>query len=177
MTEIKSGGVTCTSDFGVYDPNYSRNMVKIMSIYGSPQQVKAIFGLLSTSREVKATIEGEEVSLYRSLKPFRFKGVSIGYGKQWGVIWDETISEDTILYTDPAAKTAAFVKALSKRKIPYDVSILEDIIKILTKNGHAQKLEGWGGAGGYSCSWDDDAICENIARQIFGFKKAALRAA
>lgn len=177
MIEIKSGGVTCLSDYGVYDPNYSKNLVKIMSIYGSPQQVKAIFGLLSTTRKVEANIGGETLSLYRSLNSMRFKGFSIGYGKQWGIIWDETISENTIIYTNPAERTEAFVKALSKRKIPYDASILEDIIKILTKNGHAEKLEGWGGAGGYTCSWNDDAICDNIARQIFGLKRTALRAA
>lgn len=36
----------------------------------------------------------------------------------------------------------------------------------LLKEGYIVELKGWGGAGGYECRWDDDAICDLIAVEI-----------
>lgn len=177
MIEITCGGVVCTSDFGLYDPNYSKNFVKLMSIYGSPQQVKAIFGLLSTKKDVEVKIDSSKIIITRPHQPIRFRGVSIGYGKQWGLIWEENFHENTILYRNETERLASVKNAIAMRKIPYDDSLMEGIVKILEKNEYIQALEGWGNLGGYSCKWDDDAICNDIAKSLFGVKKTSLRAA
>lgn len=167
IVEIKHGGVTCKSDFGLYNEHYSQNYVYLLSLYGSPQQVKAIFSLLSTLWYLEVKIKDQNIHIQREYKAsLKFKGYSIGYGKQHGIIWAEDINERIIFWTSPEEKTKAFRNALSRRKVPFDPNWVPAIEILMLKNGYLEKLNGWGGVGGYFCKWDDDAICDLIAESL-----------
>jgi hypothetical protein len=56
--------------------------------------------------------------------------------------------------------------ALSRRRVPYDKGWLPDIQRLLIENGYLTRLEGWGGVQGYHAFWDDDNICDIIAKNL-----------
>lgn len=63
-----------------------------LSIYGSPQQVKAIFSLLASGRNIELIIEEKQIKLERRGGfSLRFKGINLGYGKRHGLKWTEKL--------------------------------------------------------------------------------------
>jgi hypothetical protein len=60
---VEYEGVLCKSDAGVYGQGYE-NELHFMSIYGAPQQTKAIFSALAASKELQI---GEEQSRLRNI--------------------------------------------------------------------------------------------------------------
>jgi hypothetical protein len=164
---IRCGGVTCKSDLGLYSDHFRSNYVYFLSLYGSPQQVRAIFSLLSTRRELEVIAGGEKIYIQREYQSgLRFRGYSIGYGKQHGIIWVEDIAERIVFWISPEEKLKAMHYALSRRKIPFDPSWVSAIEDLLKRNDYLESLKGWGGVGGYICRWDDDAICDLIAERL-----------
>ncbi|MBE0427972.1 MAG: hypothetical protein IBX72_15195 [Nitrospirae bacterium] len=167
IVDIKCGGVACKSDLGLYSDHFRSNYVYFLSLYGSPQQVRAIFSLLSTWRQLEATIGSEKIHIQREHQcSLRFRGYSIGYGKQHGIIWVEDIAERIVFWISPEEKLKALRYALSKRKIPFDASWISAIETLMGRNNHLESLKGWGGGGGYICNWNDDAICDLIAERL-----------
>jgi len=171
METIKVGGVSCKSDMGLYD---KKDYVYFLSIYGSPQQVKAIFSLLVMGRELLLIRDDNgAISLKRRWGGnFRFRAFSLGYGKRHGLIWSEGIGKDIIMWTSPEERLKALYSAISKRRIPFDRQWLPKIEVLLLRNNYLEELKGWGGTGGYNCNWDDDAICDLIAEEVLQNKGA-----
>ncbi len=156
-------GVSCKTDMGLYSNQYSDNTLSLLSFYGAPQQVKAIFSLLATGREAYVKDGDDTIKVIRNHNTsLRFRGYSMGYGKQFGLLWDEKIDEKCIIWTSPAERENALCAAFAKRKIPFDKSWLLNLETVLGKEGYFSPLRGWGGLGGYEVSWDDNAICDVI---------------
>lgn len=165
IAEIKAKGVLCKTDMGLYEPSYN-NYLRLLSIYGSPQQVKAIFGVLASGYDCRVTIDSKEITLERRYSSLRFRSTSLGYGKRHGLIWSEGIGKNTIVWLSPEEKLKALRSAISRRRVPFDKSWINSIEEILLAEGYITELHGWGGIGGYKCDWDDDAICHLIAEKI-----------
>lgn len=174
IREIRSGGVSCKSDAGLYEDGSSA-YVKFLSLYGSPQQVRAIFALLIEHRgievsdlgEVITDGEGEVFSISKSWgDSLRLKTFPLGYGKRHGLIFTEGFGKEVILWTSPEEKARVLFSALSKRRIPFDREWLPEIEKLLLDEERLINLHGWGGFGGYVCQWNDDEICNLIAERI-----------
>ncbi len=164
---LKAKGVTCRTDMGLYSSSSSSNILRFASVYGAPQQVKAIFSVIATFNEVILLKDDSQVRLARSYNSsLRFRGFSIGYGKQHGIIWDEKTGEDCIIWTSRDERLKALYNALSKRKVPFDKAWLPKLELLLGRGGFLSLLQGWGGIGGYECSWDDDAICDKIVKVL-----------
>ena len=168
IREIRSGGVSCKSDAGLYNNAYGSNHVKFLSLYGSPQQVRAIFALLVGNRGVDVIDGGVEVlALDRSWGDgLRLKTFPLGYGKRHGLIFTDDIGKEVILWTSPEEKARVLFSALSKRRIPFDREWLPEIEKLLLDEERLINLHGWSGFGGYVCQWNDDEICNLIAERI-----------
>jgi len=167
IATIRSGGISCKSDMGLYDNISDYAHLYFLSIYGSPQQVKAIFSMLASGRKIELIIEEKEIDLERRWGySLRFKGINLGYGKRHGLIWTENIGRDIIIWTSPEEKIKVFHSAISKRRIPLEKAWLPEIEKLLLKEEYIKELKGWGGVYGYECRWEDDAICDLIAEEI-----------
>lgn len=171
---IKFEGISVLSDLCLHE----KGSVYIMSIYGAPQEVKAISAALSDCRYL--TVSGEDCELFRHTEYFyRFKGTSIGYGKMHGIVWvSGEISpwKDYILWRTPEEKHEAFVVALKQNKIPFIEEWLEDIEKLMLKYRLIIPLQGWG-CSGYRIFWQEDAICDLIVDKIIMLKKQEVKEA
>jgi len=168
LRTVKMGGVSCLSDMGLYRKDAYWSYIKFLSIYGSPQEVKAILSGLVSRKPVEVSEAGEiEVSYYDR---FRFRMFSLGYGKKHGLLRTESLGKSVIIWFSPEERLDAFSLALSKRKIPFSSEYLPDIERLLLKEEFITELSGWGGINGYECNWNDDAICNLIGERIFGRK-------
>jgi len=96
----------------------------------------------------------------------RLRAYPIGYGKRHGLIFSEALSMEVILWTSPAEKQRALMIALSKRRIPFDPLWIWEIERILLEDEQLSPLTGWGGFEGYSCSINDDRVCDLIVERI-----------
>jgi hypothetical protein len=160
ILNLKSSGIICRTDVGLYNEN---NTAYFLSVYGSPQQVKGIFSSLATGRDVQL-LQGKD-TLVDVLKrdysdTLRFKGGKIGYGKQYGIIWSESIGEDVVFWMSKSDRLNVLSHTLNKRKIPYVKDWLPKMETVLQNEGYLTGIKGYGGCGGYICEWDDDAICD-----------------
>ncbi len=175
IATIKSGGVSCKSDMGLCDNLSDYSHLYFLSIYGSPQQVKAIFSLLASGHKIEVIIEERKIDLERKWGcSLRFKGINLGYGKRHGLVWTENIGKDIIIWTSPEERMKVLYSAISKRRIPFEKVWLPEIEQLLLKEEYLVKLKGWGGAGGYECRWDDDAVCDLIAEEILKKERESL---
>ncbi len=165
---VRCGGVSCKSDSGLYLENSYRPTLKFISIYGSPQQVRAIFALLVGNESIEVVNrEGESMEVFKSwYDGMRLKTFPLGYAKRHGLIFTEALNRDVILWTSPEEKERALFSALSKRRIPFDREWLPILEKVLIEDDQLVPLSGWGGFGGYSCSLNDDRVCDLITEKI-----------
>jgi hypothetical protein len=168
---IRSGGVICKSDAGLYAGNSHRSAVKFLSLYGSSQQVRAIFALLVEGRDVQVvSVDNGEEDAFSISKEWqeglRLKTYPIGYGKRHGLIFTEGLGREVILWVSHEEKERVLLSALSKRRIPFDREWLSELEKVLLDEGHLIEIQGWGGFGGYLCNWEDDGICDLIVKRI-----------
>jgi hypothetical protein len=155
-------GVTCKSDMCLYLQGEYTNTVFILSLYGAPQQVKAIFSALSLGKEI---VQKNNILTRDYKSSIRFKGRSLGRGKYHGMIFTDDI-KDHVVWTEPDKRIKALQTALSRRKIPFDREWLTDIEALLLRDEYLTKMQGWGGISGYEALWDDDAICNLICGEI-----------
>jgi len=165
---IRSGGVSCKSDAGLYLANPYKSTLKFISIYGSPQQVRAIFALLVANESIEV-VDGEEqtISLDKGwVDSMRLKTFPLGYGKRHGLIFFEGLSKGAILWTSPQEKERKLFSALSKRRIPFDRLWLPELEALLVEEDQLFPLSGWGGFQGYDCSLNDDKVCNLITEKI-----------
>lgn len=187
LIQIKAKGVVCTSDIGLIKPSPDERYgydapipasAYILSIYGSSQQVKAIFATLAQGQPIELTMDGTNYSVRRTQgDTIRFRGYSLGYGKQHAIIYAETSNISFWLDTKERLKHLDMV--LSKGKIPYDKSWLPGLEKLLVDKEHLSRLIGWGGMEGYLSEWkdkDEDTLCDLIANSI-GFLENGLQKA
>ncbi len=151
------------SDMGLYDSSYSANKTYFLSIYGAPQVVKAVFSALATGRELTVN---DDLKIQRGDDHLKFRGFSLGYGKQHGLIWIENLGENVVLWTSRDDRLKALYSAIARRNVPFDRDDLPKIEKILLKSGHLTRLDGWG-VEGYLCDWRDDEICDLIFDSIY----------
>ncbi len=171
---LKKDGIACKTDIGLYySQEYSKNIISpIFSIYGSVQQVRALFSLFSMGHELSlVNNDGESVvNLRRDRDILRFKGYSIGYGKQHGMVWNEQSTDKKVIYWfTPEEKQAALYTALQRRKIPIAKDWIPWIENLLEKEEYLIPLEGWGGIQG--CLLDlygdaDDRMCDLICEKL-----------
>ena len=155
-------GVTCKADAGVADGgDYS---IQFLSIYGAPQQTKAIFSALAASRDI--AIDGELYS--RPSQAIRYKVFTLGYAKSYGVIYTEDLGHSIILWTSPEEKERRLRQALSKCKIPYDKKDLWQIEKILRNHDNLIPLRTiTGSITGYRCEFNENEICDHLVRTFY----------
>jgi len=166
IIELNCRGICCKSDFGLYE-RVEDGPLHLLSIYGAPQQTKAMLSLYASYKPVTAS----DRTFYRSSDLIRFKTFPIGYGKSHGLLKTEMVGKSVIVWQKPEEKHIRFMAALNKRKIPYDVKWLPEIIDLFRKHDIIEDLAGWGGIGGYLCNWnDDDYICDIIC-EYFGNKQ------
>lgn len=168
LKSVKMGGVTCFSDMGLYYSSWGSNYIKLLSIYGSPQEVKAILsGIASGKHIVVSGIGGMRRYIGEGLK---LRMVSIGYGKRNGLLRSLNLGENIIFWFSPEEKRDALILGLSKRKIPFSPELVPEIEKLLVETEYFEELRGWGGVFGYQCNWNDDQICNLIGKNILGRK-------
>ena len=96
---VEYEGVVCKSDAGVYGQGYE-NELHFLSIYGAPQQTKAIFSALAASKELQIGDDGFQ----RPRDALRFRGYSLGYGKHHGIIWTDRLDTSLIIWTSEEEK-------------------------------------------------------------------------
>lgn len=159
---IEYEGVVCKSDAGVYGDGYE-NELHFLSIYGAPQQTKAIFSALAAWKEVRI---GEE-EFQRPRDSLRFRGYRLGYGKHHGIVWTDRLDISLIIWTSEQERQSRLRNILSRQRIPYDPQDLARIEKLLLKHGYLAPLKSWGMIGGYACDFNDDAICDLILAEIY----------
>lgn len=177
LFQINAKGVVCTSDIGLIRPfpenrrGYDSPIpasAYILSIYGSSQQVKAIFATLAQGEPIEMGMDGEKYNITRTAEDtIRFRGYNIGYGKQHALIFAET--SRITFWLDPIERLKHLDLILSQGKIPYDKSWLPGIERLLLDKEHLAKLIGWGGMEGYLSDWgkqDEDELCNLIANSI-----------
>jgi hypothetical protein len=149
----------------LFTEGYSLNPVKLLSIYGAPQQVKAVASALLGFKSLETSEkDGTETRLSRSYLNYRFRSFSLGYGKCHGLIWEE--SDSWVFWTETEDRLRVFEQALSKRKIPYETAWLPQLEEILIDKELLQNLSGWGGGGYDLSSLDDDKACDLIVKRI-----------
>ena len=161
---IRMGGITCLSDMGLYHNKGNSNWIKLLSLYGSPQEVRAVLSGIVSRKWIEVSGIGETGA--SSDEKFRFKTTLIGYGKRHGLLRSEDSEGSLILWLSPEEKIGALNLALSKRKIPFTPELVPDIEKLLLRKGFLEELSGWGGISGYVCNWNDDKICDLIGKKI-----------
>lgn len=160
---IECEGVGCKSDLCLYDNRTYTTQVHLLSIYGAPQQTKALFSLLASSR----TLCADETFLERAPEPIRFKGTKIGFAKHHGFIWSEKVGNEIIVWTSEGQRLNQLRLAISKRRIPLEPEKLPQIERVLLDNNYLSRLSGWGNIGGYITSFNDDEICNLILTEIY----------
>ena len=159
---VEHEGVACKSDAGVYGDGY-QNELHFLSVYGAPQQTKAIFSALAASKE----LEIEDNEFRRPRDALRFRGYSLGYGKHHGIIWTERLDISLIIWTSEKEKESRLRNVLSRQRIPYDPHDFVRIEKLLLEHGYLAPLKSWGSIAGYACDFNDDAICDAILAEIY----------
>ena len=160
---VESLGVTCKSDYGLYIDNNYENTIYVLSIYGAPQQTKALFSTIASGR----TVNVGETFLERPREAIRFKGTKIGYAKHHGLITSERVGKDIIVWTTEEDRLRQLNMALSVRRIPFEVETLPEIEKLLVSNNYITPLSGWGTIGGYIAAFNDDEICDLILSEVY----------
>ncbi len=159
---VEYEGVLCKSDAGVYGQGYD-NELHFLSIYGAPQQTKAIFSALAAWKELQI---GDD-AFQRPRDALRFRGYSLGYGKHHGIIWTDRLDTSLIIWTSEEEKRSRLRNILSRQRIPYDPHDLGRIEKLLVEHGYLTALASWGSIAGYACDFNDDAICDLIIAEIY----------
>jgi hypothetical protein len=162
---VEHEGVICKSDAGLYRERYGKEL-HFLSIYGAPQQTKAIFSALAASKEL---LIGED-EFQRPRDALRFRGFSLGYGKHHGIIWTDQLDVSLIVWSSDEEKRSRLRNILSRRRIPYDPQHFSRLEKLLVDHGYLTALDGWGTIGGYACDFDDDAICDLIIAEVYRSK-------
>lgn len=159
---VEYQGVVCKTDAGVYGQGYLKEL-HFLSIYGAPQQTKAIFSALAAWKELQI---GDD-EFRRPRDALRFRGYSLGYGKHHGIIWTDRLDTSLIIWTSDEERQSRLRNILSRQRIPYDPPDLARLEKLLVKHGYLTVLESWGKIGGYACDFDDDAICDLIIAELY----------
>ena len=167
---VEYEGVVCKSDAGVYGDGYE-NELHFMSIYGAPQQTKAIFSALAAWKELQI---GDD-EFRRPPDSLRFRGYSLGYSKHQGIIWTDKLDTSLIIWTSEKEKKSRLRNILSRQRIPYDPHDFARIENLLIERGYLIPLQSWGRIDGYGCDFNDDAICDLIVAEIYhsGTRKVA----
>lgn len=158
-------GVTVRSPMALYDPA-SPNRIVLLSIYGSPQQTRAMAALIATG--VVLTTEdadGATIDLQRPEK-LRLRGRAVGYGKHHMLLWDETIKESHVIWMTPAQRVERLTQALGQHKIPYDPAWLSEMEDLLVQGEYLEPLQGWGPASGYVMHLAEDEICTMLVERF-----------
>lgn len=160
IKKIKHKGVEVLSDLCLYDNN---NEIVLLSLYGATQQVKAIFAAIASGYEINVE---DSISLQRVYSPVRFRGTSIGYGKQHGLIYAEDLAaEKYVIWRNPNERVERLIETLSGRRIPILKEWMPWLEGLLKENEVLLPLHGWGGEG-YECMWDDNYICTLITQYL-----------
>jgi len=139
LLTVEYEGVVCKSDAGLYRQRYD-NELHFLSVYGAPQQTKAIFSALAASKELRI---GDD-DFRRPRDALRFRGYSLGYGKHHGIIWTDQLDASLIIWTSDEEKQSRLRNILSRRRIPYDPHYFSRLEKLLVKHNY---LQGAGGLG------------------------------
>jgi hypothetical protein len=162
ILNVEHEGVLCKSDAGVYREGYE-NELHFLSVYGAPQQTKAIFSALAAFKELQIG----DGAFRRPRDSLRFRGYSLGYGKHHGIIWTDRLDVSLIIWTSQEEKFIRLRIILSRQRIPYDPHDLARIEKLLVEHGYLIPLESWGSIDGYACDFNDDAICDLLLVKIY----------
>src|SRR5271157_1807980 len=115
LLTVEYEGVVCKSDAGLYRQRYD-NELHFLSVYGAPQQTKAIFSALAASKELHI---GDD-EFRRPRDSLRFRGYSLGYGKHHGIIWTDRLDISLIIWTSEEEKESHLRNVLFRQRIPYD---------------------------------------------------------
>jgi len=156
---LKHKGVEVKSDLCLYG-TIDGGEVNVVSLYGSPQQVKAIEAAFLSGNIVE-TIGG--MPLYRYSQSYKIKNTSIGYGKCHGLLW--LGDRNYFIWRNKQERMQAFEQVLRTRKIPFLPEWLPWLERMLKDGEYLVPLYGWG-AEGYVCYWDDDKICQDITKVL-----------
>ena len=159
---VEYEGVVCKSDAGVYGNGYE-NELHFLSIYGAPQQTKAIFSALAASKELQ--VGNDEFR--RPRDALRFRGYSLGYGKHHGIIWTDRLDASLIIWTSEEEKRSRLRNILSRHRIPYDPRDLGRIEKLLVEHGYLTALESWGRSPGtHATSTTMPSVISSLLKSI-----------
>ncbi len=173
--QVYSCGLTVKTDIGIYN---SDDAILLLSIYGAPQQVKALVARFVMGENIYLLSGEDRYSLHKNWRSnYRMKIFSIGYGKVYGVLWQENIDQDTVFWLSPNERDWAIRAAISRRTIPFLPEWLPAIEQILIEQEILTPLQGWGGAEGYEAMWKDELVCDLIVEKIFKAKKRSLKKA
>jgi len=159
LKTIKVGGVAVISDMGLYEAGERCNTLVLLSIYGSPQQTKAVFSAIATSREARVLPDNMAIRRGEDGSVIRAKGSSIGYGKHHMLVWDEAI-ERMVVWLGPENKAEAFEDFIESRKIPCEWEYHATLERALINKKALLELKGWGGICGYAPRFTDDEACD-----------------
>jgi len=169
IKELNYKGVAVQSDLCLYERGRDDNHnLMLLSIYGTAQQVKAIFSAIASFNCVSVASGGMTISrAHQSV--IHGRGTGIGYGKQHFLIWDDSIETDAAVWFKKEGKEGektALKTFLDGRKVPYEDGFLGFIKKALIKDKDACKLGGWGCLEGYMLDFEDDDLCNEIVQGL-----------
>jgi hypothetical protein len=171
--QVTSGGVAVRSDIGLYG---GTGEVLLLSVYGAPQQVKAVLARVAMGGEITLFAEQDERTLSKSWRrSYKMKVSAIGYGKAKGLLWREDLAESTVFWMSPEEKDGAIRAAISRRTIPFLPEWLPAMERLFLKREIFAPLQGWGGVEGYETSWDDEKACDLIVKNIIRTKKGRMK--
>jgi hypothetical protein len=160
IVEVRYEGVICKTDAAITEGR----AVQFLSIYGAPQQTKALFSALAASRGICI---GEDL-YYRTPQAIRCKGLTLGYAKSHAVIYTEDLGTSIILWTSCEEKERRLRHALAKRKIPYDPKDLGQLEKMLRDLQSLIPLHTVvGSIAGYRCEFNDNEICDRLVETLY----------
>lgn len=166
---IKIDGVAVKSDVGLYNGG-SESSVKemlLLSVYGSPQQTKAVFASIASAKQL--IVLPDDIYVRRSRDTtIRGRGWSVGYGKSQMIIWDENICQNAVWFGSDRKKS--FERLIESRKIPFDTEFSDKFEKLLLKKKKLFELGGWGGLHGFAPKFSDDEACDLIIEEILSPK-------
>ncbi len=162
IVTIEHEGVVCKSDAALYEEGYDIHTIHFLSIYGAPQQTKALFSALASYRRLTA---GRD-TFTRPADALRYRGFSMGYGKHHNVIWTEQLDTSIIVWSSEEEKASRLRNILSRRRIPYEPCHLDRLEKLLVEYYYLVPLSGWG-LQGYQCNFHDDDICDLIVSEVY----------
>lgn len=173
LYKVNCGGVTAIADTVITTPDNDNTFI-LMNVYGSESQIRGIFSVLVSGKQLTVSNKDESFTMSRRYysSSMKFKSWKFGYGKYQALIRDDHIISDCVLVLDD--EVVAWEKFLRKKRIPFVKEWIPEMTRLLQNEGLITALVT---SGFIKKAWEwkasDDEVCNLIVEHIFKENKAA----